>query len=536
MSKITKIQVNGTEYDLPEAPARVSLYIDVPQNPSFPITGTLTSSQHNEIMKTSAPVIAVQVATSQSDMVETYYCYCNYLTPHCGLYGSDFYGRYDDTTLLHIKIEQNQSYTISKVSAGSGSSGVSSFGGKTGAIALSDDFKMNGNTLALKKAITSITNFVDAYNDSFDFYEKTIKFTNANYSSSGEYYYYKIEFANGFSIYGYAGGGMSIQSNDPNAAGEMYDRTIYDTASGGSLPATLELSGVAYGDSYIVSGFYGKTTDSGASYVQLTPEQFAAWIMIEFDDLKGGSGTTYSVVEITSSTSTLTDEQYNTLTASPFNKIKLNNTIYDLHQETSTQLVYTANYFNNGDQITIKKDTKAVTTGSLSSLISISAFVKNDLNYNQSNTRFALSAYQGKVLNDRLTALESGGSATLYQHTITYSSDKFSDTDQFSGEGITGSFSISFYSTHGHFESPSDFWAWLIGRGSINVCDGQLWGNMGGGTSFTRITVFGNTDAEKYITFEAYGGYGEWNSIQYFLKNPDATGLTDTIIDGVRNM
>ena len=129
-----------------------------------------------------------------------------------------------------------------------------------------------------------------------------------------------------------------------------------------------------------------------------------------------------------------------------------------------------------------------------------------------------------------------GGSSSLYQHTITYSSDKFNERDDFVGADVTGSFSISFYSTHGHFESPSDFWAWLIGRGSINVCDGQLWGNMGGGIPFTRITVFGNTDAEKYITFEAYGGSGEWNSIQYFLKNPDATGLTDTIIDGVHDM
>ena len=121
----------------------------------------------------------------------------------------------------------------------------------------------------------------------------------------------------------------------------------------------------------------------------------------------GGGGSTYSVVEISSSTTTLTDEQYNTLIASPFNKIKLNNTIYDLFQETTAQLIYTANNLNNGDQITINKSTRAVSTNSLSSLISISAFVKNDLNYNQSNTRFALSAYQGKVLNDRLTALEN---------------------------------------------------------------------------------------------------------------------------------
>ena len=253
----------------------------------------------------------------------------------------------------------------------------------------------------------------------------------------------------------------------------------------------------------------------------------------------GGGGSTYSVVEITSSTKTLTDEQYNTLTASPFNKIKLSNIIYDLYQETSAQLVYTTSYFNNGYQITIAKNTKAVSTGSLSSLIAISAFVKNDLNYNQSNNRFALSAYQGKVLNDRLTALETGGgggSSSIYQHTITYSSSKFNERDDFGGPDMAGQFSISFYSTHGHFENASDFWTWLIGRGAINVCDGQLWGDMGGGTPFTRITVFGSTDAEKYIQFESYGGNGGWNPIQYFLKNPNATGLTDTIVDGFRDM
>ena len=128
------------------------------------------------------------------------------------------------------------------------------------------------------------------------------------------------------------------------------------------------------------------------------------------------------------------------------------------------------------------------------------------------------------------------GSATLYQHTITYSSSKFNERDDFGGADLSGQFSISFYSTHGHFENASDFWAWLIGRGSINVCDAQLWGDMSGGTSFTRITVLGNTDAEKYIQFEAFAGNGEWNPIQYFLKNPDATGLTDTIIDGFRDM
>ena len=323
-------------------------------------------------------------------------------------------------------------------------------------------------------------------------------------------------------------------------ANGKYNVTIYDeTSGGGYYYCPLQGDTMTFlGEEVPNADGSGPSSIVGWSFKAKESETVVSFWRdsLSLSGGGGGGGTTYSVVEITSSTSTLTDEQYNTLIASPFNKIKLNNTIYDLYQETSAQLVYTANYFNNGDQITINKSTKAVATGSLSSLISISAFVKNDLNYNQSNNRFALSAYQGKVLNDRLTAVENGGGSPIYQHTITYSSSKFSDTDQFSGTEQAGQFSISFYSKHGHFENASDFWTWLIGRGSINVCDGQLWGDMGGGTSFTRITVLGSTDAEKYIQFESYSGDGSWNSIQYYLKNPAATGLTDTIVDGFRDM
>lgn len=127
------------------------------------------------------------------------------------------------------------------------------------------------------------------------------------------------------------------------------------------------------------------------------------------DAINAGGGAVYSVIEISTSQTVLTDEQYNTLIASPFNKIKFGNIICDLYQETSTELVYTANYFNNGHRVTITKATKGVTRGSLSSLTSISSYVKNSLDYNQSNTTYALSAYQGKVLNDRLIALENSG-------------------------------------------------------------------------------------------------------------------------------
>lgn len=142
----------------------------------------------------------------------------------------------------------------------------------------------------------------------------------------------------------------------------------------------------------------------------------------------GGSSTTYSVVEITSSQATLTDEQYTTLTASSLNKIKSNNIIYNLYQETTSELVYTANLFNRGNRITIIKNTKAITRGSLDSLTTISSYVKNSLDYAQSNTTYALSAYQGKVLNDRLTAVENDV-ATAVELSLPESSTQGTITD-----------------------------------------------------------------------------------------------------------
>ena len=122
-------------------------------------------------------------------------------------------------------------------------------------------------------------------------------------------------------------------------------------------------------------------------------------------------GETYEVVELTSSQTTLTDDQYNTLIASPFNKIKYENKLYNLYQDTTSELVYTTNYLNNGYRININKTTKNITKDHLGSLTTISSFVKNNLTHSQNNSVYALSAYQGKVLNDRLTALEnaSGG-------------------------------------------------------------------------------------------------------------------------------
>ena len=123
-----------------------------------------------------------------------------------------------------------------------------------------------------------------------------------------------------------------------------------------------------------------------------------------------GGGATYEIVDITSSQTNLTDEQYNTLIASPFNKIRYEDKIYDLYQDTIPDLLYASIYWNTTYRIIIKKDTKIISSNSTSLLTGISSYVKNNLNYNVSNTTYALSAYQGKVLNDRLKALEDAGS------------------------------------------------------------------------------------------------------------------------------
>lgn len=154
------------------------------------------------------------------------------------------------------------------------------------------------------------------------------------------------------------------------------------------------------------------------------------------------------------------------------------------------------------------------------------------------DTNGAIYRVIGESMCKCIYAPQGGGSSsggTLYQHTINYSSDHFTSDETFTGTDVSANFSISFYSTHGHFENASDFWAWLIGKGSIDVSSGHLWGSMGGDDVFDRIVVAGDSDADKYIKFEAFAGYGDWTS-QWYLKNPDATGLTDTMIDGFRDM
>lgn len=234
-----------------------------------------------------------------------------------------------------------------------------------------------------------------------------------------------ISATNSFGRTYYAWGNVGANIIDAVAAGE-YDVTIYDqTSGGGRYYCPLTGTNMTWIGEKLPAGDIAPSELVGWAFKAKESTTALSFWRDQWSKESAPSGTNYSVVEITTSQATLTNEQYNTLIASPFNKIKRNNIVYNLYQEDTAQLVYTANYFNNGDRITITKSSKKISRGSLSSLTNISPYVKNNLDYSTDNNTYALSAYQGKVLNDRLTALESGGGGSggggggaLYQHNI----------------------------------------------------------------------------------------------------------------------
>lgn len=194
---------------------------------------------------------------------------------------------------------------------------------------------------------------------------------------------------------------------DAVAAGE-YDVTIYDqTSGGGYYYCPLTGTDMTWIGEKIPTGDTNPSELVGWAFKAKESTTALSFWRDEWSKSPTPSGTNYSVVEITSSQTTLTDEQYNTLAASPFNKIKYRDVVYNLYQDDTQKLLYTANYINKGNSITIAKLTKGITKSYDTSLTSISSYVKNSLDYNVSNNIYALSAYQGKVLNDRLTALEN---------------------------------------------------------------------------------------------------------------------------------
>ena len=222
----------------------------------------------------------------------------------------------------------------------------------------------------------------------------------------------------------YTWGNVGANIIDAVAAGE-YDVTIYDqTSGGGRYYCPLTGTSMTWLGEKLPAGDVVPSELVGWAFKAKESTTALSFWRDQWNKSPTPSGTNYSVVEITTSQTKLTNEQYNTLIASPFNKIKRNNIIYDLYQEDTEQLLYTANYFNNGDRITITKSSKNISIGSLNSLTNISPYVKNSLDYSTSNNTYALSAYQGKVLNDRLTALESGGggssggSGKIYLHSV----------------------------------------------------------------------------------------------------------------------
>ena len=241
--------------------------IVLPDNLSFPYSGTLTDAQKS--LLTSYPVrsrcIDVQIEAGSDESYNYHYlCRSDEIDAQYGAYGSRYWAQYDDTHKLKIVFDyatyQDGTYTIEKVQT------------------------------YPKPEITSITNFADAYADGFNFNGKTVKFTKIDYdSSASQGYNWRIAFTNGYRIEGYAGGGMSLTAYNPATS---TTETIYDTAD--SLHQTIPVSyefydgSSTFGSDGTITGFYA-SNDSGATYTQLTADQFSAWIQVEFDDLKGGS-------------------------------------------------------------------------------------------------------------------------------------------------------------------------------------------------------------------------------------------------------
>ena len=281
----------------------------------------------------------------------------------------------------------------------------------------------------------------------------------------------------------------------------------------------------------------------------------------------GGSGTTYEVIDISSIT-TLTDDQYNTLISSPFNKVKNGDTLYDLYQNTTTELIYAVNYLTTGYRIIINKSTKEIATGYITSLTSISNFVKNNLDYNVNNSIYALSAYQGKLLNDRLTTVENrgpgvtkmvnqdgsyestgtifvgagltiannilkatggGGGSPVYSHFVTLNvSNLYTDQSWGSPSGPRN-VTFSFYASTGHFETYDEFMNYLVNNQPyLNNCDGHAYESSSEGEAFTRLEVVTESGSQPYLKLSRFY-YGAYESV-YYIKPNDSTE-TYTIMD-----
>ena len=97
---------------------------------------------------------------------------------------------------------------------------------------------------------------------------------------------------------------------------------------------------------------------------------------------QAGDANSYEVITLTSASGTLTQEVYDKITSSPFNKIKLNDRIYILQQENNTSYVYASSELTTGRRITITKSDRKISYTSLSQYVAYNYIGAKDTNAN----------------------------------------------------------------------------------------------------------------------------------------------------------
>lgn len=169
----------------------------------------------------------------------------------------------------------------------------------------------------------------------------------------------------------------TISATNPIAATATDDDVVVLTGSGGTNSVSYDAKHAKKGPANGYTSENTTTSISGSGGTikipQITVDNYGHVTAAADEDVTitmPDAGANYSVVELTNNQTTLTQEQYNTLIASPFNKIKYSDHLYILYSETTTSdyLVYTTNYLNYGNCIRISKSTKAITKENVTSL------------------------------------------------------------------------------------------------------------------------------------------------------------------------
>lgn len=169
----------------------------------------------------------------------------------------------------------------------------------------------------------------------------------------------------------------TISATNPIAATATDDDVVVLTGSGGTNSVSYDAKHAKKGPANGYTSENTTTSISGSGGTikipQITVDNYGHVTAAADEDVTitmPDAGANYSVVELTNNQTTLTQEQYNTLIASPFNKIKYSDHLYILYSETTTSdyLVYTTNYLNYSNCIRISKSTKAITKENVTSL------------------------------------------------------------------------------------------------------------------------------------------------------------------------